>query len=177
MKRIALSLLLLFVSLMTAYGHRKPDDFSLNISLTRGESSRDSHSETITITVNGSELVYEKRYRGFRASTRTPVRKVFSIKNEDLKRLKTLIIDNNLLSTDALAVAGKTGGVRRYFEITLDITLDGKKGSIKISGPRDASEIKTKSIYKRTDALVEAVYKIIASRSEAIGYENRGLIN
>jgi hypothetical protein len=177
MKRIALSLLLLFVSLMTAYGHRKQDDFSLHISLTSGESSRDSHAETATITVNGSELVYEKRYRGFRASTRTPVRRVFRIRDEDLKRLKTLIIDNNLLSTDALAVAGKTGGVRRYFEITLDITLDGKKGSIKISGPRDASEIKEKSIYKSAGALVEAAYKIINEQDEAIGYENRGLIN
>lgn len=171
---IALALLaLLFIS---AYS-RLPEDFSLSATVTRGERSRDSHSQTTRITLKGSELVYEKSYRGFRGGARSaPVRKSFRLSSEELELLKKLVRDNDLLTSDTLTVEGEESGVRRYFEIELSVNLGGKKSSIEINGPRTASEIREKKIYQRAYALLDALYKLLADRDKEIGYENRDLI-
>lgn len=173
---IVLSLLALLLP-FAAHG-RKPDDFSLGISLTRGERSRDSHSQTTRITLKGRELLYEKSYSGYRGGARSvPVRKSFRIRNEDVKHLKKLVRDEDLLTSDTLAVAGAGGGIRRYFEIVLNINLDGKKSYIEISAPRNATEIKEKRAYRKSYALLDAVYKILSDLDKEIGYENRDLIS
>src|SRR5437868_14790288 len=160
MRRLIALILLTFLLPLPAHA-RKPDDFSLSITLTRGERSRDSHAQTTRITLKGRELVYEKSYSGFRGGARSvPVKKSFRIKDEDLERLKKLVSENGLLTSDALAVAGAEGGVRRYFEITLNINQSGKKSSIEISGPRSASEIKEKKVYQKASVLLDAVYKL-----------------
>lgn len=177
MRRLIALILLTFLLPLLAHAN-KPDDFSLSIILTRGERSRDSHSQTTRITLQGSELVYEKSYSGFRGGARSvPVKKSFKIKDEDLAELKKLVSENGLLNSDALAVAGEASGVRRYFELTLNINLDGKKSSIEISGPRSASEIKEKKIYRKANALLDAVYKLLVEQDKEIGYENRDLID
>ena len=171
---IALTLLAL---LPLAGYSRRPEDFSLSATVTRGERSRDSHSQTTRITLKGRELIYEKSYSGFRGGAKSaPVKKSFRIKDEDLELLKKLVRDNELLASDALAVEGPEGGVRRYFEIELNINLDGKKSSIEISGPRNAADIREKKIYRKTNALLDALYKLLAEQDKEIGYENRDLI-
>ena len=172
---IALSLLALLLP-FTAHG-RKPDDFSLSISLTRGERSRDSHSQTTRITLRGRELVYEKSYSGYRGARSVPVRKSFRIKDEDLERLKELVRKGEFPDSYEFAVKDEERGVRRYFALKLDINLDGRKSSIEINGPRNASQIKEKAAYQKANALMEAVYKILGALDKEIGYENRDLIN
>lgn len=172
---LAVSLLALLLP-FAAY-RQKPDDFSFSISLTRGERSRDSHSQTTTITLKGRELIYEKSYRGYRGgSRRAPVKKVFSIRNEDLEHLKKVVRDKNLLASDMLSVADEGGGVRRYFEMALNVSLDGKTSSIEISGPVTAVEIKEKSPYQKALSLLDIVYKILAEQDKEIGYEHKDLI-
>ncbi|HEY0319874.1 MAG TPA: hypothetical protein VGC66_02780 [Pyrinomonadaceae bacterium] len=173
---IALSLLALLLP-FSAYCKRA-EDFSLDISLIRGERSRDSHSQATHITLNGRELVYEKSYRGYRGGARSePVKKSFKIKDEDVERLKKIVLDNSLLTSDSLEVEGAQGGVRQFFELALNINLNGKKSSIEISAPRSATEIKEKPVYVRANALLDAVYKILAEQDKEIGYENRDLID
>lgn len=177
MRRLIALILFSLLLALAADGHR-PDDFSFNISLTRGERSRDSHSQMSRITLKGRELVYEKSYSGYRGGARSqPVRKSFRIKDEDVERLKKLVRDENLLASDSLEVEGASGGVRRYFAIALNISLDGKKSTIEINGPRNATEIKEKPLYHKADALLDAVYKILSEQDKEIGYENRDLIN
>jgi hypothetical protein len=155
-----------------------PDDFSLNISLTRGERSRDSHSQTTRITLKGRELVYEKSYSGYRGGARSvPVRKSFRISDEDRARLKKLVSANEFPESYEFAATGDESGLRRYFELKLNVNLDGKKSSIEISAPRSATEIREKPAYQKANALLDAVYEILAGRDKEIGYENRDLIN
>lgn len=172
---IALSLLALLLP-FAARGGLQPEDFYLSLSLTRGERSRDSHSQTTRITLKGLELLYEKSYRGYRGARSVPVKKSFRIKQEQAEGLKRLVRENDLLTSDAVALAGAESGVRRYFEIALRINLDGKTSSIEISAPRSATEIREKPAYRKADALVDAVYKILSELDKEIGYENRDLI-
>ncbi|HEX8747724.1 MAG TPA: hypothetical protein VF717_11040 [Pyrinomonadaceae bacterium] len=155
---------------------RGPEDFSFSISLTRGERSRDSHSQTTRITLKGQELLYEKSYAGRGGSRSVPVRKSFRLRDEELEQLKKLVRDNELLTSDTLAAAEAESGVSRYFRIALNINLGGRKSSIEVSGPRNATEIKEKRAYQKANALLDAVYKILAERDKEIGYENRDLI-
>jgi hypothetical protein len=173
---VALILLVLLLPLpFAAYG-QQPDDFSLNIALTRGERSRDSHSQTTRITLKGDELTYEKSYRGARGAKSVPVKKSFKIRTEDRERLKKLVRDNGLLSSVAAAVADEGTGVRRYFNISLDISLDGKKSGIEVSGPRSAVEIKEQKAYQKASALLAAVYQILSGQDREIPDESRDLI-
>lgn len=175
--RRKISFILLITLLPLAVQARGANDFSLSISVTRGERSRDSHSQTTHITLKGRELVYEKSYSGYRGGARsTPVKKSFRITDEDVEQLKKLVRDGNLLTSDKLEVEGAQGGVRRYFEIALNINLDGKKSSVEISGPRSATEIREKKIFKNANALLDAIYKLMVEQDKEIGYENRDLI-
>jgi hypothetical protein len=172
---IALGLLVLLLPFSCS--GKGADDFSLSLSLTRGERSRDSHSQTTLITLKGRVLTYEKSYTGFRGGAPSkPVKKSFSLSEADVEALKKLVRDNDLLTSDSVALASAEGGVRRYFEIALNIRLDGKKSSTEISGPRSAAEIREKPAYKRAYAVMDAVYKILTSQDKEIGYENRDLI-
>jgi hypothetical protein len=172
---IVLSLLALLLPLAT--DSPGADDFSLSVSLTRGERSRDSHSQTTRITLKGRELLYEKSYSGYRGGSRSvPVRKSFTLKEEDLELLKKLVRDNDLLTTDVLALAEAESGIRRYFQFAMRINLDGKKSSIEVSGSREATEIREKQIFRRANALLDALYGILATQDKEIAYENRDLI-
>jgi len=173
---LAVSLLALLLPL-AAYA-QKPDDFSFRISLTRGERSRDSHSQTTTITLKGRQLLYEKSYRGARGGARlSPVKKSFTIGSEEVERLKKLVRDKELLSFDRLSVAEDTGGgISRYFGIVLYISLGGRVASIEISGPRRAVEIREKPAYRKVYALLDALYKILAGQDKEIGDEHNDLI-
>jgi hypothetical protein len=176
MRRLIALTLLALLPLVVYSG--RPDDFSLSATVTRGERSRDSHSQTTRITLKGRELLYEKSYSGFRGGARSaPVKKSFRVKDEDVELLKKLVRDNELLTSDTLAVEEASGGVRRYFEIELNVNQNGKKSSIEISGPRSASEIREKKLYQRADALLDALYKLLTERDKEIGYENRDLIS
>lgn len=176
-KLVALTLLILLFP-FASEARQRGDDFSLSITVTRGERSRDSHSQTTRITLKGRDLSYEKTYAGFRGGARSaPVKKSFRLTEQDVEKLKKLVRDNELLTSDSLAVAGAEGGVRRYFEIALGINLDGKRSSIEITGPRDAAVVKEKPIYSRANALLDAVYAILSAQDKEIGYENRDLIS
>lgn len=175
-KLFALTSLLLLLAFGCEAG-QKADDFSLSITVTRGERSRDSHSQTTRITLKGRDLLYEKSYAGFRGGARSePVKKSFRLSQEDVEKLKKVVRDNQLLTSDSLALASAEGGVRSYFEIALGINMDGRKSGLEITGPRDAAGIKEKQIYRRAQALLDAVYSILVAQDKEIGYENRDLI-
>jgi hypothetical protein len=175
MTRIILLMLVATLAFIAARAHTA-DDLSLSISLTRGERSRDSHSQTTRITLKGDELLYEKSYRGRGGARSVPVRKSFRIGEEDRERLKKLIRESNLPDTYELAVPEAESGISRYFAIALNVSLGGKKSSVEISGPRSRTDIREKPAYLKADAVLDAVYKLLAERDKEIGYENRDLI-
>jgi hypothetical protein len=168
--RTLLPLLLICICSPLCFG-QQADDFSVAVTLTRGERSRDSNSTTTTITLRGNALVYEQTYRGAGASRRKPVAKEFKLEAEDKKRLVRLITEKNLLVTDRVEHPATTSGPRRYFEVSVRLILSGKKGWITIKGPRDAVKLKDERLYKDTTALIEELYRIINLTDDEIVYE------
>lgn len=116
--------------------------------LTTGEHSKDSSSQTTTITVARDVIVLERTFSGRRRAT-PPLRKQFKLSSADKGNLLKLIRSNNLLVTDSIELP-RDGSNYRYFEISVDLTLGGKKAAINISAPRTAATVKEERLYQNT---------------------------
>jgi hypothetical protein len=170
--RSLIACILIVLTLHVAAESKKPaSDLYINVSLTRAERSKDSHSRRTNITVSGDKIVYERVYQGYRRNKIAPVEKEFAIKDEDVRRLENLVIEHNLLTPDSLELPS-TGGGLIYFEILLDVRLGGKKSHIGISGPSKAAGIKDQRLYKDSRALLEEIFRIISAQDDEISYEN-----
>ena len=96
-----------------------------------------------------------------------PSRKEFRLSPADKGNLLKLIRSNNLLVTNSIELP-QNGSNFRYFEISVDLTLDGKKGAINISGLRTAVKVKEEKLYQNTLILVKELYRIMNSQDKDI---------
>ncbi|MGZ8843146.1 MAG: hypothetical protein ACXW18_05755 [Pyrinomonadaceae bacterium] len=172
--KIFLALLVLvcsftLVSACSVSAHPK-DELHIGVRLTTGEHSRDSSSETTTITVERGTIVWERTFTGRRRGT-PPSRKEFKLSSADKQNLLKLIRSNNLLVTDSLELPRKSSNFR-YFEISVELTLDGKKGAISISGMRTAVEVKEEKLYQNTMTLVKELYRIVDLQDDSMTFED-----
>jgi hypothetical protein len=164
----AVTILVLLVCACSVSGSGT-NELSISVVLTTGERSRDSNSQTTTITVARDAIVWERTFGG-RRSGAPPSRKKFRLPLADKGNLLRLIRSNNLLVTDSIELP-QDGSNFRYFEISVDLTLDGKKGAISISGPRTAVMVKEEKLYQNTLALVKELYRIMKSQDKSILFE------
>jgi len=171
MKKILVLTLLIFVAPLIAAGQDKGKDaLYVQLMLIMGERSRDSHSTVTTITVADNLVLYEKIYRG-RFGNRPPDRKEFKLTETDKANLIKLIKDHNLLRTEQLEREEKPSGVRRYFALTVNADVNGSKGVLQLKGPRDATDIKDKKLYKDALSLLEKIYPILGKADRTIVYQ------
>jgi hypothetical protein len=159
---------LFFVACACSVSGNGTDELQIGVRLTTGERSRDTSSQTTTITVEQDAIVWEQSFSGRRNSAPS-VRKEFKLAPADKGNLLELIKSNNLLVTDAIELPQDPPVF--YFKISVDLTLDGKKGAINISGPRTAVKIKEEKLYQNTLILVKELYRIMNSQDKHVHFE------
>ncbi|MDT4953712.1 MAG: hypothetical protein QOJ02_1850 [Acidobacteriota bacterium] len=164
----ALAILALLVCACSVFGNGT-DELHVSVVLTTGEHSKDSSSETTTITVERDAIVWERTFSG-RRSEKSPLRKKFRLSPADKRSLLKLIRSNNLLVTDSIEIP-RDGSNFRYFEISVDLTLGEKKGAINISGPRTAVKVKEEKLYQNTLTLVKELYRIMNSQNKSMRFD------
>lgn len=145
-------------------------ELRVSLSLTIGESSKDSNSQTMTITVERDVIVLEKTSSGYRGSSTASSVKKFILTPADKINLIKLIRSNDLLVTDSIKLPQPSSNFR-YFEVSVDLTLGEKKGAINISGLRTAVEVKEKKLYQKTLSLVKELYRIINGQDKSVDFE------
>ena len=160
--------LLLCVSAVPAYA-QNPGDLSIRFTLKHGERSKDSSSQTTTITVTGDAIVWGRTFSGRRNRT-PPERKEFGLSPADKSALVKLIESENLLVTDSIQLP-EDPSTYSYFEISVVLALNEKKGGIRISGPMSADKVKDEVLYQHTVALVKELYRILHSQDRSIYLE------
>lgn len=170
MKKVLILALLICAFPILASGLVDKDKFTLSVSLTTGERSRDSHSQTTTITLTGDNLVYEQTYSGFGASRRQPVRKEFKLKGSEISRLKSLVKEQDLTGSGGLKFTPAAGQFT-YFEMVVRVTLKGIIATQELSGPRAAANIKEERVYRKSVALLQELYRLINLRDKEIDYQ------
>jgi hypothetical protein len=129
----------------------------LSIFIVRGEHSRDTNSTTTTITVDGTNLVYDQSYTGFRAGSRKPVHIERELRPEDLARLEAIIDRNKLLKSHS--VKHDTGQPGSYFMGSIDIKMRSKASSIRLSGMTNL--IQDEELYRKVQVLLDAIQNIV----------------
>lgn len=147
---------------------RAADELHIDVRLTTGEHSRDSSSQTTTITVDRNTIVWETIFTGRRRAT-PPSRKEFKLSSADKRNLIALIRSNNLLVTDSIELPRKSSNFR-YFEISVELTVNDKKGAISISGMNTAVEVKEEKLYQNTMALVKELYRVMNLQDDSMTF-------
>src|SRR5687767_6052513 len=98
---LALLICTCFVSVPTTA--KETGKLHVRIDLTTGERSRDSSSQTTTITVLADAILWEQTYGGRRGRT-PPLRKKYKLSAADKRKLLKLIESRNLFVTDSLTL-------------------------------------------------------------------------
>jgi hypothetical protein len=159
---------LLFVACASSVSGNGTDELHLSVGLTTGERSRDSSSQTTTITVEGSSIVLQKTFGGRRKGT-PPSRKQFELSSADKVDLLKLMRSNHLLVTDSIELP--LDAPVFYFRISVDWTLAGKNGAINISGPRTAVKVKDEKLYQNTLTLIKELYRIMNGQDKSVLFQ------
>ncbi|MDT4968152.1 MAG: hypothetical protein QOJ64_2889 [Acidobacteriota bacterium] len=165
---VAMALLLCAGPLLASGGGAA--DLHLQITMTRGERSKDSNSSTTTLTISGGKLVYKTTFGG-RNSGRAVAPKEFALTSQDLKTIIKLIMDRKLLRTASIERERDVSGIYRYFELSINAVVDGSEGLINIKASRKATDLKDDELYKDSIALIDQIYKILHRFDEDVDYE------
>ena len=168
MKLLMIAALLLCAVSATAAA-QAADDLTLRVRLTSSERSRDSSSDSTTLTIaRASDIIgWRRSFSGHHRGT-SPEPKEFKFGLADRAALLKLIRARNLLVTNSIALPEETGFF--FFAISVGVTLDGKTGAISLSGPRTAKQIKEEKLYQDTLALVKEIYRIINAQDPTIRF-------
>jgi hypothetical protein len=158
---------LLFVACACSVSAKGTDELQIGVRLTTGERSRDTSSQTTTITVAGDAIVWERTFSGRRNATPS-LRKAFKLPLADKGQLLELIKSNDLLVTDSIELPQDAPVF--YFKISVELTLGEKKGAIRISGPRTAVKVKEEKLYQNTLTLVKELYRIMNSQDKHVRF-------
>jgi hypothetical protein len=169
MKIVLTFLTILICACLVPASEGGTEELHVSVRLTTGEQSKDSSSQTTTITVERDAIVWERTFNEHRGRRRPAVRKEFRLSPADRGELIKLIRANNLLVTDSIKLP-RTAPVF-YFEISVDLILGEKKGAINISGPRSAAQVKEEKLYQNTLTLVKELYRIMKGLDKSIMFE------
>jgi hypothetical protein len=176
MKQLRILCLLFCACPLTAFCQAK-DDLRLRVQVTTGERSRDSSSYTTTFTISpsGKTIIWEKTFGGYRAhhGGPPPPPKEYELSPSDRKRLIAVIESKGLLVTDSIEAPADTAypPSHSYFVISMENSVGRKKGAIRVSGPRNAVQVKAIKLYQASIVLIEELYRIINSQGGKLDFE------
>ncbi len=159
---------------VSASGTTAADDLQLRVELTTGERSRDSSSQTTTITIapRVNTIIWERTFRGFRGrrGETPPSRKEYKLSPADRRKLSALLKSTSLLVTDSIALP-RDPATYQYFAVSIESALGGKRGAINISGSRTAVAVREQKLYRDSMALVKELYRIINSQGGSVVFQ------
>jgi len=170
MKTTVFTALRLFVACILVSSASAASDFKITASLTTGERSKDSSSQTTTISADPKGIVWEEKSNGG-GRHRKPAagRKEFKLTDADRDALLKVIKENGLLVSGSITLPQPKPAF--YFRIGISIGVDGEKSSIQISGPRSAQEITEEKAYKKSILLLKELHRIIHAQDTSVDFE------
>ena len=130
------------------------DSFILNISFTEGEKSKDSHSSTTSIEMNGNEIIYSKSFSGY-GSGKTE-NKTCTFTDEQTSKIQEFLKQNNLNKDDSLfQKSSKYKSYEVFVNVTISLVMWENVSKIRING--DTEEFKGEPLYKNSLKLIALI--------------------
>jgi hypothetical protein len=154
MKRIAGILFLLI--LMNFPSKIFADSFIIEIYYLDGEKSKDSWSSETNVSVDGSSIIFSKKWSGSAKSRNKDIEKKWNLSDEQVSALQKIIWDNKLLVRETLEDKDeKYKSYERFVNLAVSISLAEAMGFIKING--DMLQIQDSDLYLRTMKLMNLI--------------------
>lgn len=149
------------------------EKFSVKIFLTKGERSKDSHSEKTAITISGNQLTISKTYTGRNSENRKPLNKTFTLADEEINAIVDLI-QQKQFHEKGEKIERPVGSPSSFFDWVLITNFDGKEITNRVVTLRSDEEIKTQSLYKNANELMRQIFAIIKKYEASIPYVGLG---
>ena len=134
MKRyIVLMLLPVFILVCKSSTAQQP---FLTIYYYYGEKSKDSHSTTENVSINGNAVTYSVKYSGRRGSTQVDEVKTCTLTPEQIAKINKTINDKQLAVSDSVIINNEAHNSGFGINITVLLTLirSGKTTRVKTKG-------------------------------------------
>ncbi len=124
-------------------------DMTISSSYLIGEKSKDSHSTSEKISINGTSVSYSVKYSGHKGKNDIDMDKSCEFTEQDLKNIRKTIETKSLNVTDSLFQENsKYKSFEVYTNISIAISMDGQEYKIRING--DTAEFKDSQLYKNS---------------------------
>ncbi len=158
-------------SLVLASISAEPRELKIVAAVTVGERSKDSSSQTETISVQGSSLFWDHAFAGASRgrNAAAPTRKSFTLTAVDRENLLKLAREGGLIATETIELPQRPP--LAYFVLKLETSAGREKGVVTISGPRSAVELDQAPLYRNSLALVHELYRIMQRQDKSIVFE------
>lgn len=144
-----ITLFLCFVAGISYCGEMK-----ISIYYLEGEHSKDSWSKETTISIDDRAYSYSVAGSGFHHAKNENKNGDFT--KEQFEKIKSFVLDNNLLLSDSLFDKDeKYKSFERFTNIVITISLGSSQGLIKING--DVQNFENKTLYKNSTGLIDLV--------------------
>ena len=153
-----LKIILILFLLLTCRSNLLSSEFKLLINYLEGEHSKDSWTKETTITIDDRAYSY-----GFTSSGHLKGKdenKNGVLTKEQFDKIKSYILDNNLLVNDSLFDKDeKYKAFERFTNIVITIYQDTSSTTIKMNG--DIQNFENKTLYKNSMGLINLVINFI----------------
>ena len=148
---IILSFLLLKCSVLHA------DNFLVSIAITEGESSKDSWSSNTSINIIGNTLSYFKSYGGSKKRKNDSIDKNYSLTNEQVSSIRSLIRDLGLMTSQEVITERKSPS--HFVTISGDFIMEERSSRIRIDGEYGLVEVN--DLYKNSYEVINLIEKYL----------------
>ena len=122
-----------------------------------GEKSKDSHSSTENISINGSSVSYSVKYSGRKGPDQNDEEKTCTLTNEQLEKINKTINDKHLNVTDSVIInnGSHNSGYQVSATVIISLIRSGKTTRTKAKGK--TSDLADKPLYKNSLYLLHTI--------------------
>ena len=162
MKKLVL-LLSFFLMLLSAQ-KTAAQIFSLLVSHTSSERSKDSHSTTETFNLTGKNLSYTVTYSGRKGPNQKDEEKKCVLTDEQVNKISATLQEKKLNVTDSL-INNLTGMEAPYTAETITITVTKGNKITKIRVKGTSAQVSNKTVYSNSLYLINMISRMLKTCS------------
>lgn len=157
---LLLSFLVISVSQTEIYSQ----NLEIKIYYLNGEKSKDSHSTTENISISGNSVSYSVKYSGRKGNNQQDNQKECTFTEQSIEDIKKTILLKGLNSSDSLyQESSKTKLLEYYFNISMDITMNGEYFRISLNG--DPNDFDRSNLYVNSISFIDFLRNLISDCS------------
>ena len=126
-----------------------------------GEKSKDSHSSTENISINGSSVSYSVKYSGRKGPDQNDEEKTCTLTNEQLEKINKTIKEKHLDLTDSVIINNGSHNSGYQVSTTVIITLARAGTTTKTKCKGRPADLAGKPLYKNSLYLLETIKSML----------------